>query len=286
MNAPYLDWIRKLEQWWAEGATLPHGPFPPSPPSPPKPDAPRALFFAPHPDDESITGALAVRLLHEAGLRIVNIAVTLGSRKEQRPRRLAELRHACAFLGFELELPAAEGFENVTPEARRTDPAHWHALTRRIAGLIQQHRPVVVFCPHAHDAHPTHIGTHDLVMDALRLAPPNWDCRVIETEFWAPMEDPNLLVEIPPELLARMMAATACHAGEVQRNPYHLRLPAWAMDNVRRGAERVGGFGSTAPGFLFGQLFRVRRAHRNEWLPAPPPQKLLPASLSAATLLA
>ncbi|GIX50132.1 MAG: hypothetical protein KatS3mg132_326 [Limisphaera sp.] len=286
MNTPHLDWIRKLERWWAEGATLPYGPFRPSPLSAPKPDAPRALFFAPHPDDESITGALAVRLLQEAGLRIINIAVTLGSRREQRPRRLAELRHACAYLGFELELPTPEGFENVTPETRRNDPAHWNAMTRRAAELIQQHRPSILFCPHDRDGHPTHIGTHHLVLDALRLVAPTWDCRLIETEFWAPMDDPNLLVEIPPELLARMMAATACHVGEVQRNPYHLRLPAWAMDNVRRGAERIGGFGTAAPDFLFGQLFRIRRFQQNEWWPTPTAQKLLPARVSAATLMA
>jgi len=27
----------------------------------------------------------------------------------------------------------------------------------------------------------------------------------------------------------------------VRRNPYHARLPAWMMDNVRRGAELAGG---------------------------------------------
>lgn len=36
------------------------------------------------------------------------------------------------------------------------------------------------------------------------------------------------------------------HAGEVKRNPYHLRLPAWMMDNVRRGSEVIAGPGSEA----------------------------------------
>ena len=47
--------------------------------------------------------------------------------------------------------------------------------------------------------------------------------------------------------------------GEVQRNPYHLTLPAWMMDNVRRGGEWVGGQGQAAPEFLYGTLYRVRR---------------------------
>ena len=41
---------------------------------------------------------------------------------------------------------------------------------------------------------------------------------------------------------------------EVRRNPYHLRMPAWMMDNVRRGAELVGGQGSPAPDFCFCDL--------------------------------
>jgi hypothetical protein len=44
----------------------------------------------------------------------------------------------------------------------------------------------------------------------------------------------------------------------VQRNPYHLTLPAWMMDNVRRGGEWVGGQGQAAPDFHFGTLYRLR----------------------------
>ena len=47
--------------------------------------------------------------------------------------------------------------------------------------------------------------------------------------------------------------------GEVARNAYHLRLPAWMIDNVRRGAELVGGQGGTAPRFAFATLYRLRR---------------------------
>ena len=56
-----------------------------------------------------------------------------------------------------------------------------------------------------------------------------------------------------------MMAATTFHVGEVQRNPYHLLLPAWLMDNVRRGAEVAGGQGGTAPDFSFAALYRLRK---------------------------
>ena len=56
-----------------------------------------------------------------------------------------------------------------------------------------------------------------------------------------------------------MMAATTFHVGEVQRNPYHLLLPAWLMDNVRRGAEVAGGQGGAAPDFAFAALYRLRK---------------------------
>jgi hypothetical protein len=50
-----------------------------------------------------------------------------------------------------------------------------------------------------------------------------------------------------------------CHAGEVRRNPYHARLPAWMLDNVRRGAELVGGRGAKAPDFTFATIYRLRK---------------------------
>jgi hypothetical protein len=49
------------------------------------------------------------------------------------------------------------------------------------------------------------------------------------------------------------------HAGEMRRNPFHLRMPAWLQDNVRRGAELVGGQGGAAPDFMFAVLYRVRQ---------------------------
>jgi hypothetical protein len=56
-----------------------------------------------------------------------------------------------------------------------------------------------------------------------------------------------------------MITALSFHVGEVQRNPYHLLLPAWMQDNVRRGGELVGGQGRAAPDFSFCTLYRLRR---------------------------
>ena len=67
------------------------------------------------------------------------------------------------------------------------------------------------------------------------------------------------MIESSAADVADLVAALSLHAGEVARNAYHLRLPAWMMDNVRRGAELVGGQGSAAPQFAFATLYRLRR---------------------------
>ena len=117
----------------------------------------------------------------------------------------------------------------------------------------------MIFLPHECDGHGTHIGTHFLVLDALEALPADFKCHVVETEFWGQMTDPNLLVESRVADVADLVAALACHAGEVRRNPYHARLPAWMMDSVRRGAELVGGQGRAAPDFTFATLYRLRQ---------------------------
>jgi len=232
------------------------------------PGAPKVLLFSPHPDDECITGELALRLLHEAKWNITNVAVTLGSRSERRKARRRELQNACASLGFELIVPGKLGLERINPESRRRNQAHWGAAVKVIARILAEHRPRVIFVPHEHDGHETHIGTHFLVLDALKTLPRNFKCHLIETEFWGQMTEPNLLVESGVDDVAALIAGLACHAGEVRRNPYHARLPAWMMDNVRRGAELVGGQGGSAPDFTFATIYRLSLWRGGKLIPA------------------
>ena len=76
--------------------------------------APGSLFSL-HPDDESIGGGLALRLMRECRWNVLNVAVTLGSKRERRPERRKELKGACQFLGFDLLLPAAAGWKRSPP---------------------------------------------------------------------------------------------------------------------------------------------------------------------------
>lgn len=220
-------------------------------------NAPVVMLFSPHPDDECITGALPLRLMREAGYRVINLPVTLGSNPRRQLERKHELERACTWLGFELNEIEAGGLSHVSAHAREKEPEVWADKVEMVAALIAKHKPAIVVCPNDDDGHTTHIGTHHLVIDA--LAHENHACWLAQTEFWRAMQHPNLLIESGPADTAHLVAALSCHVGEVKRNPYHLRLTSWMADNVRRGAELVGGAGVTAPHFAFGTLYQLAR---------------------------
>jgi N-acetylglucosamine malate deacetylase 1 len=221
-------------------------------------DMPKALIFSPHPDDEVIIGGLPLRLLREQKLNVINVAVTLGSLAERQAERWQELKNCCAYIGFGLVAPREMGLEGINPVAREQHPKRWSAAVEAITDVLATQRPTIIFLPHADDWNKTHIGTHYLVLDALGRWP-NSACLVVETEFWGAMDTPNLMVESSAADVADLVAALSLHVGEVARNAYHLRLPAWMMDNVRRGGELVGGQGGVAPRFAFSTLYRLRR---------------------------
>jgi len=256
---PYHQFVSEFERLVRGGRQLPLGGFAALPRPALATDAPRALIFSPHPDDECIIGGMALRLQREAGMRVVNVAVTQGSNKARQEARWQELDAACAFLGFDLLATVPGGLEKINPRTREADPAHWAAAVDVIARILEEQQPRVVFFPHDRDWNTTHVGTHHLLVDALGRQPSGFECDVVETEFWGAMATPNLMVESSSVDLADMLAALSFHVGEVQRNPYHLLVPAWMLDNVRRGAELVGGQGGAAPDFTYCTLYRLRR---------------------------
>jgi len=242
---------------------------------------PTALIFSPHPDDECIVGGLALRLLREAGWNVINVAVTLGGKRERREQRLRELKNACDFLGFDL---ASLGLEKINPITRQKNRRHWMAAVKVVVKILAEHQPRVIFLPHECDGHGTHIGAHLLVLDALKKMPRGFECFAVETEFWGQMMEPNLLVESGVEDVGDLVAALACHVGEMRRNPYHAQLPAWMLDNVRRGAELVGGQGGAAPDFTFATIYRLRKWSRGRLTNALRNGKFLSRSKNPASL--
>ena len=211
-----------------------------------------ALILAPHPDDECITGLLPLRLQAECGFRVFVIPATLGSRVVRQVARMEELKSACAVLGFQVRFLKS----NAGSADRR----------KELGKLFASFAPALVFMPHARDGHPTHRATHQqgvAAMDAM----PGCVFHVVETEYWHPLERPNLMVAASKAQLATLRKALACHKGELARNDYAARLPAWMIDNVRRGAELIGGAGSAAPAIPYATLYRARRRANGTWSP-------------------
>ncbi len=265
------------------------------------------MYCAPHPDDETLSGALALRMRLESGARVTNIAVTLGSGAAQHERRRGEVASACRVLGFDLVIPdvdgpnfrsrskdggavigfvrkPAGGLGPVNLAARQSDPKGWDLRVQRLAEIFDEEQPEVVLTPHADDFNTTHIGTHYLVTEALEVhfsRRPDASVVFVETEFWHEMAEPNLMVAVTPELAAIQLVAAAEHGGEMMRNPYHLLHPCRLMDNVRRGSEVVGGQGAAVQLFTFAELYRVSFRRRGETIKPKPGGRMLPPSEKA-----
>lgn len=212
----------------------------------------KVLIFSPHPDDECITGLLPLRLMREAGMQIINVPVTFGSNIARQSGRAKELDDACAYLGWSNCVSAKRC-------AARGQDRFLNLEVDDIVEILKQQGSKIIFVPHSKDWNSRHISTHFLVAEALEKMPADFSCTVVETEFWNAMDDPNLMVEADASTLADLVAATSLHVEEVARNPYHLLLPAWMQDNVRRGGELVGGQGGAVPEFSFATLYRVSK---------------------------
>ena len=284
---PYLDYVEGFARLLQHGRSLPLGQARSEPLPPPQAGAPVCLVFSPHPDDEAIPAALPWRLRQEDGWRVVNVAVTLGSNVHRRAARWVELQACCNFLSFDLLSASGEserGLERVTPDMRDREPAYWADCMAHVGRLLQSIRPQLIVCPHADDGHPAHCGTHALVLDALRMVAGGLSPHVALAEYWNTQSAPGLMVELGVPDVARLVGALSLHVGEVARNPYHLSLPAWFADSVRRGAERVGAAGSAAPDCAFAALYGWKRWQTGQLMDLP--ARTLPVTQRASVLFA
>lgn len=234
--------------------------------------APCCVVFSPHPDDEALSGALALRLRQRHGWRVVNVAVTLGSRLDRRAARWAEAQASCDYLGFELVSPLGvpgQALERITPDAATAEPVRWAQAAGALALLLRRLAPRVVLAPHAGDGHPAHAGTHRLVRDAMAACADGLDAHLLWSEYWMPQPAPRLMLGLAAGEVAQLMTATALHIGEVSRHPYHLSLPALLIDSARRGAELIGGLGGTPAGVAMAALYGWERWRGGKAHPMP-----------------
>jgi len=217
------------------------------------------LLFSPHPDDESITGLLPLRLLREEGRPVIDIAVTLGSNEKRREQRANELEAACRVLGFAVEhLTGTQKTSERLRDFMEGKGTGDEALVEEVAAVLDRHRPALVLYPHARDRHPTHVAVARLLEQALtRYSVKASPVLAAETECWQPMPDSNLAVEGDPRQVAMLCEAIAQHAGEVARNPFHLRQPVRLMENFFRAGELIRGFGGDCGRISFAELYTL-----------------------------
>ena len=132
-----------------------------------------------------------------------------------------------------------------------------HELTvSELTDAVSSFDADVVILPHSNDGHSTHVRCSKLAREVLEVfaRSEKRTVHLFESEFWQSMQNPNLLIPLSSEMVIQMGRALLCHVGEVERNPYHLTLPAWLMDQVRRGSEIKKG--SAKKNAVFGQLYR------------------------------
>src|SRR5262245_26462509 len=88
---PYHQYISELSKLVSSGKNFQLGGFPQLERPQISANAPKALIFSPHPDDECVIGAFAIRLMREAKMNVINVAVTQGNKAERKAERLEEL---------------------------------------------------------------------------------------------------------------------------------------------------------------------------------------------------
>jgi N-acetylglucosamine malate deacetylase 1 len=238
---------------------------------------PLVLICAPHPDDEMLTGSLALRL-HRQGASVLVLALTLGSDPARKAARRDELAAACRAAGFAWRLVTEPLAFPVLRPGLEQQTARWQEMRDELERHFASDMPALVIAPHALDGHPAHRAAHRLVAQALERHSRLRQCQVLlaETEYWQPMTGANLLLGVKPEELAVLLAALAYHRGEMERHLLHLRQPARMMDNVRRGAGMLGGSEDKPCDFLFGEIYRLSWLDRGRLVPLPHSKILLP----------
>lgn len=192
----------------------------------------KVLIVSPHPDDETINGALALRLKQNYNCEIFNFPFGFGSNLSRQNERKAELIEATKILGFT------------------------NIFEQNLEHTISTLKPQLIILPHADDGHIFHTKTYVTVMATLKKL--LWTGNVALTEFWYPNRSANLLLEVAVEECALLMESLSAHFGEIKRNPYHLRLPFWMMDNSRRGSELILGTKIETASLLLSNLYQIK----------------------------
>lgn len=203
---------------------------------------PKILILAPHPDDECLMAGFALRAKEEWNAEVFVLPFSFGSDVSRRQARIQELKDSLHVLDFKLIDPRLNG------ATEKLSQPEFEAVMNQLV-------PDVVISPHLADHHPAHIETARMVQAFLSANAKSivW----LQTEYWQQNGFANEFLPLSTEHVIQIGEALQKHRGEISRNPYHLRLPAWYIDQARRAQELLTNFGgAVAPQFMFGQLLQ------------------------------
>lgn len=202
------------------------------------------LVFAPHADDETFGMGGSLLRAHWLGVATRLVIMTDGAQggtqsdlvriREDEARRAAQLL-GCSDVDF-----MREPDRGLAPAA---------ALSRKLADLIQEVNPGLVFFPGLFEPHPDHRATALLVWDALKLIAP--EQRPIPVSYEITVQSPvNLLVDVTDWMEQKQKVITLYHS-QLQENRY-LELSA-ALNKLRTftlgaAVEHAEGFHVFSPG--------------------------------------
>ena len=179
----------------------------------------KMMVIAPHPDDESI-GCGGMICLHQArGNAVVVVFLTSGERgienlppEEVRMIREKEAHEATNILGVTridfLRLPDLALDENM------------EAAARRLAPLLEEHHPDLIFLPHPDENHPDHRVALPLVrasfnrVPSLLYSPQLWGY-----EVWTPMREYGWTEDIS-RYMKQKLRAIRCYRSQLQTFRY------------------------------------------------------------------
>ncbi len=202
--------------------------------------APSALLLSPHPDDELMGCPAHIFALRDAGWRIVNLALSLGSRESRRGARRAELEDACGRAGFELVLEASELLPNAADRGGVPSPA----AVDQVLALARSVGAELLVAPSPHDDHPAHEWTGRLAVAAMRAGAGR---RLWLWGLWADLGMVSSMCAFGEARLAEIEAALGAHRGELERSDLPVLLRSRAQAAAVLLPERVFGYGSPGP---------------------------------------
>jgi len=198
------------------------------------------LVIGPHPDDQELGMGGAIARLASQGHKLHLLDMTNG---EPTPlgtpeKRAAEASEAARILGVSRSLLGLPNRQVV----------HSLEARHRVAAVIRQHRPQLIFLPFPVDAHPDHVAVTRIGEDA------RFDAKLTKTDIpgepWYPKRiiyyfcthlrmnfQPNFCLDISPQIETKMAALSAYKSQFVENNS---AVPEMVRTMARFYGGRIG----------------------------------------------